>query len=244
MKIITTKIASTLLGLSIVFSACQNVDTIIPSNKVTIQEEHFENYNGIEVSTAFTVDVSFSDTEEIIEIEANENLHQYIEVEKINDVLRIRLKNGTSVRGNSTLKAHITTKNYLETYAASGAARITVMDSIKVDDVTISLSEASSFSGVIVSRYIYAFLDGASIASLQGSANTLNANISGASLINNFQMIVDNVDINLSGASQASLTVNNLIDLTASGASSFMYQGTALINHLDLSGASQIIKMD
>ena len=50
--------------------------------------------------------------------------------------------------------------------------------------------------------------------------------------------------IDLSGASDAYLTVTELIDIKASGASSLKYKGDALIDHKDLSGASEIIKKD
>jgi hypothetical protein len=57
-------------------------------------------------------------------------------------------------------------------------------------------------------------------------------------------MITGNANLQLSGASNASLTVNGTINLSASGASIFTYKGTAVVNQLDLSGASQIVKAD
>lgn len=244
MKTQTTKIITLLIGIGLLITSCQNINTVIPSSSVTTQEEHYENYNGIEVSTAFTVDVHFSDIDEIIEIEANDNLHQYIEVEKINNVLRIRLKNGTNVRGNSTLKAHITTKNHLETYSASGASRIILNNELVAEFVSISLSGASTFTGNIDAKSISLFVDGASSTSIEGSTELLTADVSGASLINNYELQSHDVNLNLSGASQVSLTANGVIDITASGASFCRYKGDATIDHINLSGASQIIKMD
>lgn len=220
MKNLTTKTLAILLGISTTFFGCHDFNTILPSATVTTQEEQFENYEGIEISSAFTVDVEFSDTEESILIEANENLHEYIEVEKIHGVLRIRLKNGVHVRGRNILKAHIITKKHLETFSVSGASQIILNNELVTEDVNISLSGASTFSGAIYASYISLFVDGASSTSITGSSELLTANVSGASLINNYELHVQDVNLNLSGASQVNLTANGVIDITASGASS------------------------
>jgi len=111
-------------------------------------------------------------------------------------------------------------------------------------DVNISLSGASFLTGEIKANSITAYLDGASNASLNGIINNINVNASGASLLSTFTMITQDARLQLSGASQTSLTVNGNIDLVASGASVLTYKGTASISHLDLSGASQIVKIN
>ncbi len=59
-----------------------------------------------------------------------------------------------------------------------------------------------------------------------------------------YKMITQDISLQLSGASHASLTVNGNNDFIASGASILKYKGTGEINYLDLSGGSQILKMD
>ena len=244
MKNLTTKIAIMLFGLSALFSSCDNFHDNAPSANVTIQERFVQDYTGIEVADAFLVDVEYSATEESIIIEANDNLHQFIEVEKVNGILRIKLRDRINIRGNATFKAHIITKNYLDSFSASGASRMTLINQQESADVNIRLSGASFLTGEIIANSITAYLDGASNASLNGIAYTINVNADGASSLSSYSMIVQDARLQLSGASQASLTVNGNIDLSASGASVLTYKGTAQINYLDLSGASQIIKVD
>jgi len=198
----TTKMGMMLIGLSISFSACQEINAIVPSATVTTQEKFIENYTSLDVSTAFTVDVQFSDTDERIEVEVNENLHPYVVVEKANNTLRIKLKNSIHVSGNSTLKVHIITKNHIAYYDASGASRIILIDSLIIDDAMINLSGASTFSGTITANSLTAFIDGASIATLSGTINSLSAHLSGASILRDFDMITQHVNLDLSGASQ------------------------------------------
>ena len=233
-----------LVGLSLLLSACVNDNTIVPSANITAQERFIQDYSGIDVSTAFLVDVEYSATEESIIIEANENLHQFIEVEKVNNILRIKLRDNTSISGSAIFKAHVITSNYLNSFFASQASNITLINPQESAEVNVGLTGASFLTGTIIANSITAFIDGASNASLQGSADTFTLNADEASLVGSFEMITGNANLQLSGASNANLTVNGTINLSASGASIFTYKGTAVVNQLDLSGASQIIKAD
>jgi hypothetical protein len=244
MKNVTTKIITVLVGLSFLLSACEKDNTIMPSANVTTQDRTIVDYSGIEVSTAFTVDVTFSSTEEKIVIEANDNLHAYIDVIKSGNNLRIKLKDNINIHGNATLKAHITTGNTLEEIFVAEASLVTLNNQLDATDVTVSLAGASFLNGPITAQSITVFADGASNVTMQGTADTFTVNAAGASIVGTFDMIGQNADINLSGASNASITVNGIINLTASGASVLNYKGTANVDQLDLSGGSQIVKVD
>jgi hypothetical protein len=244
MKNVTTKIITVLVGLSFLLSACEKDNTIMPSANVTTQDRTIVDYSGIEVSTAFTVDVTFSSTEEKIVIEANDNLHAYIDVIKSGDNLEIKIRDNINIHGNATLKAHITTGNTLEEIFVAEASLVTLNNQLDATDVTVSLAGASFLNGPITAQSITVFADGASNVTMQGTADTFTVNAAGASIVGTFDMIAQNADINLSGASNASITVNGIINLTASGASVLNYKGTANVDQLDLSGGSQIVKVD
>lgn len=240
----TSKLILFSLLLMAMISSCLNTTRVSPSRNVTTLNKSISDYKGLEISSAFTVDVQYSPTDESIEIEANENLHQYIEVEKVNDLLRIRIQNGVNISGNSTLRAHIITNDVLDYFSASGASIITLTDPLAADEVTINLSGASNFIGSVTSNSINAYIEGASNANLDGSTESLFANVSGASTIRDYDMVVNDATIQLSGASQGSLTINGAIDVTASGASILRYKGTGSITDINVSGASQVIKVN
>lgn len=240
----TTKLAAIIIGLTFMF-ACSTDDKVFPSSTITTDVRIVDDYDGIDVSTAFTVDVEFSDTEELIEIEANKNLQQYIIVEKRNGKLIIKLENNTNIHGgNMVLKAHIITKNPISSVAVSGASHMTFVNTLEADVVYFKLTGASTIDGSIASNLLDAELEGASNLTLKGMTNQLNGRLSGASLLNNFDLNVNDVDLNLSGASNTSITAKNKIDLKASGASVLRYKGNAIEEDIELSGASQIINMN
>lgn len=239
-----TKLAAIIIGLTFMF-ACSTDDKIFTSSTITTDERIVENYDGIDVSSAFTVDIEFSDTEELIEIEANKNLQQHIIVENHKGKLKIKLDNNIRIHGgNMVLKAHIITKNPISSVSANGASHIVFVNTLHADNVSFKVTGASSITGSIESGIIDAEIGGASSLILNGMTTTLNGSLSGASLLSNFNLITDDVNLHLSGASNSSITAKNKIDLVASGASVLRYKGNAIEDNVKLSGASQIINMD
>lgn len=239
----TTKIISMLLGLSILLSACEN-QKINPSSNITTQDRTVADYSGIVISTVFEVDVTFSTTEEKVEIEANENLHAYIDVIKEGNDLIIKVKDNTSIQGNSTLRAHITTMSALEKISVSDASSLVMNNTLVTDAITLSVSDASNIDGKLEANTTNIYLDGASQLSLEGMTNTMNANVDDASKLGGYEMVIEDIICVLSGASETNLTVQETIDLRASDASIFRYKGDAVIVDIDLSDAAQIIKID
>jgi len=225
----TKNIITLLVVLFFIIASCEKDELIKPSNVVTIQDKPFFDFSKLDIGTAFTVFVDFSDTEEIIQIEANENLHQYIIVEEISGVLRISLQNNISISGNTTLKAYITTDN-ITNFVVSEASLVTLNNKLTTSNVNIELNSASSFIGELELTNLTANLSEASLMQLSGTADSFTANASGASNISDYSFSTNFLNINLSGASVAQLTINEEMD--------------GVINSQNLSGASTIVKVD
>ncbi|RAJ15956.1 head GIN domain-containing protein [Arenibacter echinorum] len=208
---------------------------------ITTREESFSGYSALKVSDPFNTYVRFSDTEEKIEIEANDNLHDNIIVEMVDGTLRIRLKNHTIIRGNPTLNAYIVTKRITD-FDLSGASKLSLESELVASDVSIELSGASEFTGELNLEQLDLEASGAADIDLFGQVDKLDVSLSGASNLKNYDLSVKALDIRLSGASDAYLSVTETIDIDASGASKLRYKGSPIIVKSKLSGASEIIK--
>jgi hypothetical protein len=237
----TRIITATIFFAGIILNACDSVIDVVPSNNVVTQEYTFSGYENIETESAFTVYVEFSDTEESIVVEANENLFEYIEVNKTSDNLKIGFRENISIKGSATLKAYVTTKD-VSGYLATGASKFIVEDEILTEDAIVFLSGASQFIGEMYVENLYAEMSGASSMKLIGESASTDVTASGASSIGDFEFSTEYLRVIFSGASLASLTVTDKMDVSASGASIIRYKGDAVINSQNLSGGSQIIK--
>jgi len=234
---------TTLFLTGIIFYSCDSITNIIPSDDVSTQQHTYSDYDRLETESAFTIYVEFSDTEESIEIEANDNLHQYIEVKKDGSALKIGFRDNISIKGSATLNAYVTT-NSVTGYAASGASRIFVDNELSAEDVSIFLSGASQFNGELFVVNLNGELSGASLIKITGEADASNITASGASSVSDFGFSSEYLNTSLSGASNVSMNVTDKMDVQASGASMVRYKGSGTINSQSLSGGSQIVKVD
>jgi hypothetical protein len=242
-KMKTKIIMTALIGLPFFLNSCDNLSTIVPKDNITRHEFSYADYDRIETESAFTIYLSFSDTDEKIIIETNDNLHQYIQVEQVSGALKIAVQDNINISGSSTLNAYITTK-HVTVYSASEASRFIVSDPISSNDANIFLAGASSFTGELKVENLTADLSDASKLIINGNTDSFDLNATGASLIEDYEFITKYLDLNLSDASNASLTVIENMDVVVSGASTLRYKGEGTISSQNIKGGSSITKVD
>ena len=153
--------------------------------------------------------------------------------------LIIKLKDNTSVKNGATLRAYISC-DYLSYIEASGATNISLRNTLVSNDLDIDISGASNLNGTIEVGEITAEVSGASVLELSGTSGYFYIDASGASTIKDYSFSIGHLNAELSGASNANLTVNNRIEVEASGASTLNYKGDAIIQQQELSGASSV----
>lgn len=230
-----------LLGLTL--SACsinfQMPQTIMGSGKLTTQDFQFADFQSVEIANTFQADISQSDTFSV-SITADDNLFDYIKVDKSGTKLSIRFDyRGGYSRG--TLKAKITMPT-LESLSISGASTGTVSGFKLAKPATLDVSGASTLNGSLDADRIDLHASGASKASLSGTANTADLKADGASALNLSNLSIDNASVDLSGASNATISVKSKLDYNLSGASHVTYQGSPTIGRNSASGASSVAK--
>jgi len=226
----------------IILTSCEK-ETVNVSGEVTRVQVNLKGFTGLKVASAFNIFVTFSDTEEEIIVEANEDIQNLVIVEMIDNNLEIKLKKQTNIRGNATMNVYITTKN-INYYLATGASKITLESELIAELAKIDLSGASIFTGQLNTDILELEAEGASKIDIFGQTGEFKAELSGGSGLLNYDFLVKNITIALSGASNAQLTVSESIKIDASGASSLTYMGDALVTQKHLTGASELIKKE
>ena len=221
-------------------SSCE-YDTVRASRHISKMEVNYSGFSGLKISNAFNAYVTFSDTEEKIVIEANENLHDKVILEIEGNDLIVKLKKHTIVGGKVTLNVFITTKRITH-FDISGASSLTLENALVAENASIELSGTSKFYGELHVNRLELDSKGVSRTRLFGSTRYLDASLRGSSELIDYDFNIDALDIRLSGASDAYLKVTESIDIRASGASVLNYKGNAVVNNKDLSGASKINK--
>jgi len=213
------------------------------SHTITTETKAITGFDKIDVSEDFEVFIRFSDNEEKIAIEANENLHNLIQVEKQGTTLKIYTKSYSTAGHNhgvdEKLVAYITAKNLSEIKGDEDVV-INFENKLDTDNLTIYLVEDSTLKGHLDVENLKVELDEDSVLNISGSAKEMNVAANEDSMIKSFDFIVDNLEIELSEESEAKLTVNGDINLKATGESTFHYRGDGNFVSKRVRGESEV----
>ncbi|MDP4286159.1 MAG: head GIN domain-containing protein [Bacteroidota bacterium] len=197
-------------------------------------------FTGIKVSGGIEVFLSQSN-EYALAVSASED--EYRDAMKTivrNGVLTISYEGGHSrFNNNRKLRAYISFKT-LESLEASGACYILVNGTLKANSFKLKLSGACDIKGNVNIDNLSIELSGASNVKVNGTLQNLKISASGASDVKNYDLVTDNCEADLSGASDVRITINKSVAAKASGASSLYYKGNPERKIINASGASSI----
>ncbi len=214
-------------------------EDVTGSGNLTTETYDFRDFSRIEAHSGFEVEVTMSGTFSI-EITADDNIHEYIAVEKSGDTLDIRLR-GTRFYNNVTLEAKITLPSlyYLE---LSGGSQADINGFSSSHDFDADLSGGSRLNGDISAGDVEFELSGGSQVELEGSGEDLAIDGSGGSRLDLEDFPIDDAYIGLSGGSRATINISGTLNAELSGGSRVEYVGEPTLGSLDLSGDSKVVR--
>ena len=176
-------------------ASCGEV-TVTGSGNLKTETFNFSDFTEVEAHSGFQLELTKSSTFSI-EITADDNVLEYIEVDKSGDTLRIRPK-GNRIYRSVTLRAKITMPD-LYKIDLSGGSRTNITGFSSSHDFSVGLSGGSRVAGDITAGDADFDLSGGSQVALSGAADNLDVNGSGGSQLELEAFAVNNADVNLSG---------------------------------------------
>jgi len=240
------------------FSGCGTTGL---ANIVT-EEKDFTDFTYVDVGGTFEVKIVQSESFNVT-VSADESFFDYVAVSKEGETLRIYL-NPRHTFTDFTMQARILKAKIsmpaLYGLHLSGASKGTVtgfkspqdfsvdisgasslgMDDIEVGDAELKISGASKVSGSMSADDAEFEVSGASKIELKGSADDIILNASGASNVNLADFPLDNADVKLNGASEATINAKGRLDCVLSAASSLYFLGNPTMGNISVTGASTI----
>jgi hypothetical protein len=215
-------------------------ETVI--NDKNVQARDVTAFSGIRVSGGIDVYLSQGDAYSLAVSASEEKYRDDIITEVKNGILIISYNNDhfrLKSSGDRKLRAYISFKT-LESLEASGACDVIITGTLNANSMLLKLSGACDIKGVVKIDDLTLNLSGASTVKVSGTAQNLNLTASGASDVKNYDFVIQNCVAKLSGASDVSITINNSISGSASGASTLHYEGNPDKKEIATSGASSI----
>jgi hypothetical protein len=167
----------------------------------------------------------------------DQNIENYIKLVQNGDVINIR--NSKKIADIYEIHLYFTELNSIN---ASSNTEIYSTDTIYSDNFALNLTGASEAQLVLKTKNLNINMSGASEANLSGYAQNAGIVTSGASEFKGNNFYINNSNVMLSGASDASLHVKNTLSGTLSGASDLRLLTNPEVKNLVTSGNSTVIE--
>ena len=198
------------------FNFSFNFKGVKGSGNLASEVRNATGFKGVDVGGVFQVEIT-AQKEFGVEVEADDNLLQYIKTDVRDGVLHIESSQKISPKSKIRITVSAPEINDLD---VSGVANVTLND-VK----TASLNLDSS---------------GASKIRISGETTNFTVDVSGATKIDAEQLTTVDANIDASGASSVTINATGEIRADASGASKILYTGTPAKINKSTRGASRV----
>lgn len=233
---------------------------IVPSGPVISKSYGINpNTSMLNVSGGVDVEVYSGTPDDMFIVTANENIHDYLEINQRHGELSVEVSSGNIAIRNLSVKIAVP-DGVFERFVLQGASALVADTPLEASRIELQLSGASTASCDIAAQDIYmdavgssayagsvsfsrmfAKFSGASRAQISGSGSYLDLNCSGASRFLGFPLTCNELDIINSQSSRVEITVNDKIYGENSGGSVIYYKGNPSKIILENSGGSKVI---
>lgn len=219
LKVIAALIA--ILSVTAVTNA-QIWETVRGNGKVVTKERNTNSFTGVRVSSG--IDVYLSQGNEVsVEVEADENLHEYIITEVRDGILNVRTDN-VSIRDAERKRVNVTMKD-ITSIRTSSAGDVVGQTPVEAENLELDASSAGSISLDVRAKDIEVDISSSGDITLSGVADFLEASLSSAGDLNAFKLKVREAKVSVSSAGDADISVSERLTARASSAGDINYTG-------------------
>lgn len=204
---------------------------------VVTETIHVDGFTGVHASSG--IDVNISQGDFYVEVVADENLHEYITVEKEGNSLRVG-----SERNIYRAKSKVVniTLPELSSIKISSAGDVNAETDFTCEDLDIDISSAGDLKIGVEAKHIDISISSSGDCDIWGDAESLDARLSSAGDLDASDLEADYVDVRVSSAGDASVFANEEIRMSASSAGNIYYRGDATVVSSHTSSAGSIIR--
>jgi hypothetical protein len=229
-----------LLGMFATVSfGCYNIPQDRSTGNFIKEERNVGNFTKLDIGGAFKVYLSQGDHEKLV-IEADDDEIKEIITEVVGNKLRIYTDSDWGMNFHE-MTIYVTFKD-LDYIGFSGAVEVTGENTLNFTDLEMDVSGAAEIDMEIKADRFEAEFSGASEIDFRGSCKTGHFELSGASEFDAEGIEFQDLNIEVSGASEAKVWATGTLEIDASGASDIRYKGNPKVS-IDESGASSVKPM-
>ena len=206
---------------------------------VTQEREISQDFTEVRGSAGLEVYLTQGNENKIV-VEADENLHQYIETDIENGKLHITTSDNI---GRSIAKKVYVTFKELNVIEASSGAEVTANSVIKSQNIALQSSSGAELNVEVFTQELSAKASSGSNLNVTGKASSLNAQASSGSELQAKELLVINCTAQASSGAEVNVHVQDKLETQVSSGGEINYYGNPLSVNSNKSQSGNVNKM-
>jgi hypothetical protein len=225
-------LVAVLLFASVFLSGCGVTSLTGTGGEVVTREEAVSDFDRIEASNGFKVNVSQGDEYGLI-LRVSESVSDQVEAEVDDGTLRLGLKPSAMINiGDFELEADVTMP-VLKGIEASGGSHVYLEGLSSSEDLDVTQSGGSHLNGDLEAGDLTIELGGGSHATLSGTAGNLTLEAGGGSHAKLGELVVNDADVEASGGSHVKVNASGTLNAVSTGGSHVKYEGEPTLGDIN-----------
>lgn len=223
------------------FYACQAQG--VKGNKQPVEKEYTvsNDFSKISASGAFNVIIDYGSTSGSIIVNADSNLHEYINIEVEDNQLYIGLQKNANVRSFKKLEVRVTARD-LQGLLLRGSGTISQHEANDVEEFMVYLSGSGDIITKAKTKVVDIKLSGSGDIEVAGETDDLTASLSGSGDIVTKDLKANTASVSVAGSGDITTFAIESIKATVSGSGDIEIFGNP--KHIDqkVNGSGDITK--
>ena len=228
----------------IVLYSCNYIrgERVRGNGNLITQDRVVESFAGVKSSGSFDVYLT-SGPQQIVRIEAEDNILPYIETRLDGDILSISTKDGIWLRPRRDMKIYITTPD-LTSVQVNGSGNIISQNRINANDqLRLGISGSGDIKMDVQARGLSASIHGSGSVHLKGQATSFEGEIRGSGDIKAYDLKTSEARVDIGGSGSAEISAANKLDVDVAGSGDVRYRGTPNVSS-NIKGSGSVTRKD
>lgn len=211
------------------------------NGNIVKQSRETDSFTGIGLAGSMEVKVSAGAIG--VQVEADDNLQEYITTKVKNGSLQIGAKEGYNIKSKKKIVIYVSLQT-LNSVQIAGSGSVTGTDGLKSDDKLEVAIAGSGHCGLLVkSQKTKASISGSGTISLSGSTGQLSVAISGSGNYKGYELKTASANVAISGSGDAETNITENLTASISGSGNVYYKGAGNVS-VRTSGSGHLRKVD
>ena len=241
MKLIIGLIILSLAGLFFL-SSCDGCSRRGNGHVVT-KNRPVSSFDKISIEGVFPVELSQDGNVEVVKVEADENLQQYITVENDGNELVVKLKDEASIHASKRMKVYINIKKLSELNFKS-VGSLTTANQLKFDTLELNSESVGKLSLDIDAAFLRANLSSVGASTLKGRVTDVRINNKSVGSLSAYNLKAGRLMIHNTAIGTAEVYADSAFYIRSSAIGTLYYKGPGVVKELSSEGIGKVKKVD